>query len=110
MKPSLDMVKILVRKYTNSVKAKDIYGWVALHCAGKCGHITISKYIVDKYPEALLVKSHYGYYPKDISHMFCNHPLRDYLLVEEETLYGKRGGNKVLEKTKESKVKENNME
>lgn len=104
-KPNLEVVKLLVVAYPEAVRMSDKFAWYPLHCAGKCGSWSIAKYLIDLYPDVLQEQSRYGYFPRDIANMFCEHKLRDKLIEEEKQRFGTIAAAKGVNKKYNSKYK-----
>jgi len=85
--PSLDMVKLLVKACPDAVRVCDNYKWYPLHYAAKNGNLDIAQYLIDLYPDSLLMRTENGETPIDVASSFGQRQLCYKLREEEETRF-----------------------
>merc|ERR1712046_460672 len=56
LSPNIKLVELLTGSHPDVVRLTDRYEWTALHHAAKSENWEICRFLIDKYPEALLKK------------------------------------------------------
>merc|ERR1719362_1314398 len=93
--PCIEVVKMLVEANPDSVCTGNYENWFPLHHAAGCGNWEISKFLVNLYPEALLVHTFSGHTPIDVANSSCKHEVCEKLNAEKNKLYGNQNHSSV---------------
>jgi len=88
--PNIKIVRLLVKTQRKLVQFSNNDGWYPLHCCVSSGNIQLAKAFVKLYPKALIEKDRFGMNPQELAKDGGLKELAEYLLKEEENIFGRR--------------------
>lgn len=84
--PSMRMVRLFIECHVSCVRMCDKFGYCALHHATKCDSRRICQYLIECFPESLLKKTTFGFFPRDF--LKNNSLIYNKLWNEERSILG----------------------